>query len=52
MPCHQTASDTLDMLAGADMQRIFQSGLHEFLSDFIARNNRLTNEIATAYNFP
>jgi uncharacterized alpha-E superfamily protein len=52
MPCHQTAKQTAKMLSTSDMEEIFQSGLHEFLSDFIDSNNRLTSEIATAYNFP
>jgi uncharacterized alpha-E superfamily protein len=51
-PCHDTATETMNLLAGADMKQIFQNGLHEFLSDFIDRNNRLTAEIASAYNFP
>jgi uncharacterized alpha-E superfamily protein len=33
------------------MNAIFQSGLHEFLADFIARNNRLGSEISAAYHF-
>ena len=34
------------------MEDIFQSGLHEFLGDFMADNNRLSAEIARTYNFP
>jgi uncharacterized alpha-E superfamily protein len=33
------------------MNKIFQAGLHEFLTDFIARNNRLGSEISAAYHF-
>jgi uncharacterized alpha-E superfamily protein len=33
------------------MDTIFQSGLHEFLADFIASNNRLGCEISTTYHF-
>ena len=33
------------------MSAIFQSGLHEFLAEFIARNNRLGIEISTTYHF-
>ena len=29
------------------MEDIFQSGLHEFLGDFMGRNNSLSAEIAT-----
>jgi uncharacterized alpha-E superfamily protein len=39
------------ILAEGDIGKIFQSGLHEFLEDFIARNNRLGSEIAEAYHF-
>ena len=49
--CHATAHETQDTLAGGDIDRIFQSGLHEFLEDFISRNNRLGSEIAEAYHF-
>ena len=34
-------SETRRLLAEGDMNAIFQSGLHEFLAEFIARNNRL-----------
>ena len=33
------------------MTAIFQSGLHEFLAEFIARNNRLGSEISSIYHF-
>ena len=41
----------LDDLSRGDMDTIFQSGLHEFLADFIGRNNCLGSEISTAYHF-
>jgi len=34
------------------MSDIFQSGLHEFLQDFITSNNALSRDIGSAYNFP
>ena len=34
------------------MEQIFQSGLHEFLQDFIAANTSLSQSIARSYNFP
>ncbi|KAB2685883.1 hypothetical protein F9K82_20610, partial [Brucella pseudogrignonensis] len=34
-----------------DISAIFDVGLHEFLTEFITRNNRLGNEIAETYNF-
>ena len=43
--------ETLRLLADGDMNTIFQSGLHEFLAEFIARNNRLGTEISTTYHF-
>jgi uncharacterized alpha-E superfamily protein len=45
------AREILAGLAEDDMETIFQSGLHEFLADFIARNNRLGSEISAAYHF-
>ena len=45
------AQETLHQLADGDMNAIFQSGLHEFLTDFIARNNRLGSLISSAYHF-
>jgi uncharacterized alpha-E superfamily protein len=49
--CHATAQATQEILAKGDIERIFQSGLHEFLEDFISRNNRVGSEIAEAYHF-
>jgi len=50
--CHASARQTYDMLKTARMEDIFQSGLHEFLGDFMADNNSLSAEIARTYNFP
>ncbi len=50
--CHQLASDTRAQLKTGSMEQIFQSGLHEFLQEFIAANNRLSASIAETYNFP
>jgi uncharacterized alpha-E superfamily protein len=49
--CQMTAESTRDLLLEANMENIFQSGLHEFVQDFIARNNKLGNEISSAYHF-
>jgi uncharacterized alpha-E superfamily protein len=49
--CLGTANETRRLLMEGDMNAIFQSGLHEFLADFIARNNRLGSEISAAYHF-
>jgi uncharacterized alpha-E superfamily protein len=50
--CHQFARDTYDRLKGGKMEEIFQSGLHEFLQDFVTANTRLSHSISTTYNFP
>jgi len=49
--CQTTAESTRDLLLEADMQKVFQSGLHEFIQDFIARNSKLGSEISAAYHF-
>lgn len=49
--CQSLAHETRRLLAEGDMNAIFQSGLHEFLSEFIARNNQLASEISTTYHF-
>ena len=51
-PCHVKARETYDKLRQGNMDAIFQNGLHEFLQDFMASNNRLSAEIALSYNFP
>jgi uncharacterized alpha-E superfamily protein len=50
-PCLRLAEETLGRLKNTEMNEIFQSGLHEFLSNFIAQNNRLASEIASDYHF-
>jgi uncharacterized alpha-E superfamily protein len=45
------ARDTLRDLSQGSMDAIFQSGLHEFLADFIGRNNCLGSEISASYHF-
>jgi len=50
-PCLETAKSTLGLLDLGDIDTVFQSGLHEFLLDFIARNNRVAHEISEAYHF-
>ena len=49
--CHSTADRTLATLRDNSVQRIFSRGLHEFLTGFIAQNNRLGFVIAETYNF-
>ncbi|MXN66651.1 alpha-E domain-containing protein [Stappia sp. GBMRC 2046] len=48
---HDMAIDTHGILTQQTMEEIFQSGLHEFLTDFIARNNGLSHQLSADYNF-
>ncbi|WP_072395430.1 alpha-E domain-containing protein [Hyphomicrobium sp. CS1GBMeth3] len=50
-PCLETAKSTLSLLDTGEIDTIFQSGLHEFLLEFIGRNNRVAHEISEAYHF-
>jgi uncharacterized alpha-E superfamily protein len=49
--CLATAKSTRTLLDNGHIDTIFQSGLHEFLLDFISRNNRVGHEISEAYHF-
>jgi uncharacterized alpha-E superfamily protein len=49
--CQKTADRTLATLRDNSVKQIFSHGLHEFLTGFIAQNNRLGFEIAETYNF-
>lgn len=51
VPCCQSAKETLGLLESSEIDTVFQSGLHEFLVDFIGRNNRLGAAISEAYHF-
>jgi uncharacterized alpha-E superfamily protein len=51
LPCHDAVAEVNAMLVGNSMDEIFQEGLHEFLTEFIARNNRLTEVLSESYNF-
>lgn len=48
---HTTVAMTRDRLIESDIGNIFNTGLHEFVQDFIARNNTLGSEISAAYHF-
>ena len=50
--CHDLARETYQRLKTGDMEQIFQSGLHEFLQEFITANAALSQSIAKNYNFP
>jgi len=49
--CHTTVAATRDTLMEGNIKTIFQSGLHEFVEEFISRNNRLGADISAAYHF-
>lgn len=49
--CDEAASQLRSMVDGTDMETIFSYGLHEFLTEFIARNNRVSDTLSESYNF-
>ncbi|WP_026380921.1 alpha-E domain-containing protein [Afifella pfennigii] len=50
-PTAELVRSTHQLLKQSEMGAIFQDGLHEFLTDFIDRNNRLTVSLAADYYF-
>jgi uncharacterized alpha-E superfamily protein len=48
-PAQRLARSITTKLSNAHMEQIFQSGLHEFITKFIAENNRLGAAIAEQY---
>ncbi len=50
-PSADLVAETRNMLMTMSMDTIFQAGLHEFLTGFVARNNRLTAALSADYNF-
>jgi uncharacterized alpha-E superfamily protein len=48
-PAQHIARSTTAKLQNADLDTIFQSGLHEFLQEFIQENNRLGAAISQQY---
>lgn len=50
-PCHDTVEDTVKMLSVGSIKDVFDEGLHEFIVDFLFKNNKLGKEIAEAYQF-
>jgi uncharacterized alpha-E superfamily protein len=49
--CHAMARRMLSRLLDVQINDIFAEGLHEFLTDFIDRNNALARAIATDHGF-
>jgi uncharacterized alpha-E superfamily protein len=48
---HETAASIKTMLKRGSITDIMDQGLHEFLEDFISRNNKLSAEISEGYRF-
>jgi uncharacterized alpha-E superfamily protein len=48
-PSQRLAGNMLAKLEGEDIDRVFASGLHEFVEAFIAENNRVGEAIAKQY---
>ena len=51
LPAHHTADTVLATLRSTSIDQIMDQGLHEFLDNFIALNNKLGNEITEGYRF-
>jgi len=49
--CNTAAAQLRAMVEGTTMETIFSHGLHEFLTEFIARNNTVSNSLSESYNF-
>jgi uncharacterized alpha-E superfamily protein len=49
--CDAAAAELRAMVEGTTMETIFAHGLHEFITEFIERNNRLTDALSESYNF-
>ncbi|WP_417688808.1 alpha-E domain-containing protein [Roseibium sp.] len=50
-PSLDMASAIWQELRNAQMQDIYQNGLHDFLTDFIGKNNAFTSQLSQDYNF-
>ncbi len=50
-PCNDSAQAILQDLKNQTIATVFQGGLHEFLAEFLDRNNSLSSLIAEAYGF-
>jgi uncharacterized alpha-E superfamily protein len=48
-PAQRQARATVSRLANTDIETLFQSGLHEFLTGFLAENNKLGEAISQQY---
>ncbi|ATN35216.1 A alpha-helical domain with a conserved ER moti [Rhizobium sp. ACO-34A] len=51
LPAHDTADSVRATLSSCNVSAIMDQGLHEFLDNFISRNNQLGSEITEGYRF-
>jgi uncharacterized alpha-E superfamily protein len=51
LPAHKTAEAIRQSLKTRAIKDIMDQGLHEFLEDFVSRNNQLGQEISDGYRF-
>lgn len=49
--CDDAAQQLRAMVEGTTMDTIFAHGLHEFLTEFMARNDRVSDSLSESYNF-
>ncbi|MET3926594.1 alpha-E domain-containing protein [Devosia sp. 2618] len=49
--CNNSAGKLRAMVESTTMDSIFANGLHEFLTEFMARNNRVSDSLSESYNF-
>jgi uncharacterized alpha-E superfamily protein len=50
-PAYQAVTDLRTMVDSTTMDTIFAYGLHQFLTEFISRNNQVTDALSRSYNF-
>ena len=50
-PAAAMIAETRAMLRDTSLDAVFQGGLHEFLTSFIARNIKVTEALSADYNF-
>ncbi len=49
--CQEAARQLCAMVEDTDMETIFAHGLHDFLTEFVERNDAVSNALAKSYNF-
>ena len=51
MPCHDLLTEADSRLRDGGIDHIFDNGLHEFIVDFIARNQAIAGQVQRDYRF-